>query len=89
MKVCSPFTGLAVPRVAADGTLRTVALLNTTIDAQGPVRLTLRKMPKGQAVWRELRREPVVLSVVRKGDESVVTVPSIGAWNGGYVEFFD
>ena len=89
VKVCSPFTGLVVPRVAADGTLRTVALLNTTIDAQGPVSLTLRNMPKGSAVWRELRREPVALSVVRNGDETVVMVPSIGAWNGGYVELLD
>ena len=83
----SPFMGLLVPHVTAAGALRTVALLNTRIEAQGPVTLRLRGVPAGAAaVWRELRRAPVPLALVRDGACARVTVPSVGAWNGGYVD---
>jgi hypothetical protein len=85
----SPFVGMMLPRVAADGTLRNVALLNLRLDGQGPLRLRLRGVPSGvkQAVWREIRSEPKPLAVSRDGDVCHVEVPSLGAWNGGFLEF--
>ena len=87
-RLASPFVGLMLPRVSEkDGTLRTVALLNVRIDAQEQVRLALRGVPAGaKAVWRELRRAPVELPLVREGDSARVVIPSIGAWNAGYLE---
>lgn len=86
--LASPFVGLMLPRVSKkDGTLRTVALLNVRIDAQEQVELVLRGVPKGaKAVWRELRRSPAELPLVREGDSARVVIPSIGAWNSGYLE---
>lgn len=83
----SPFVGLCVPHLTERGALRTVALLNTRIDVQGPVTLRLRQVPPtAKAVWRELRRLPVDLSMTREGDVVRVTIPEIGAWNGGFVD---
>lgn len=86
-----PFVGLMVPHVAAaTGALRTVALLNTRIDVQGPLTLRLRGVPAGAtAVWREMRRAPVPLVLSREGALSRVTIPEIGAWNGGYVDLVE
>ena len=83
----SPFAGLVLPRVAADGSLRTVALMNTRIEAQGPVTLRLRGVPASvsQLTWSELRKSPVTLPVTREGDVVRVTVPEIAAWNAGYI----
>ena len=85
----SPFVGLMMPRVAADGSLRNVALLGLRLDEQGPVRLRLRGVPGNatHAVWREIRREPVAFSIHREGGICRVEVPSIGVWNGGFLEF--
>ena len=87
-RLASPFVGLMLPRVSKkDGTLRTVALLNVRIDAQEQVELVLRGVPKGaKAVWRELRRSPAELPLVREGDSARVVIPSIGGWNAGYLE---
>lgn len=87
----SPFVGLMAPHVAAaTGALRTVALLNTRIDAQGPLTLRLRGVQAGAtAVWREMRRAPVPLVLSREGALSRVTIPEIGAWNGGYVDLVE
>jgi hypothetical protein len=86
--VCSPFVGLVLPRVSVeDGALRTVALVNIRIDGQGPVSLVLRGVPDGaKAVWRELRRAPVEVPLCWDGGSVRATVPSIGAWNGGYLD---
>lgn len=86
--VTSPFVGLVLPRVSKkDGSLRTVALLNVRIDAQGPVQLVLRGVPDGtKAVWRELRRAPVDVTLEREESSVRVTIPDIGAWNAGYLE---
>ena len=87
----SPFVGLVAPHVVeATGALRTVALLNTRIDVQGPLTLRLRGVPEGAtAVWREMRRAPVPLALSRAGALVRVTIPEIGAWNGGYVDFVE
>ena len=85
----SPFAGLMLPRVAPDGGLRNVALVNVRIGPQGPVRLRLRGVPGGAqtAVWREIGRAPALLPIVREGGACRVEIPSIGAWNGGFLDF--
>ena len=87
-RVASPFVGLMLPRISKkDGTLRTVALLNNRIDAQEQVELVLRGVPAGaKAVWREMRRQPVKVPLVREGASVRATIPCIGAWNAGYLE---
>ena len=77
-----------LPRVSKkDGTLRTVALLNNRIDAQVQIELVLRGVPNGaKAVWHELRRSPVEVPLVREGVSVRATIPSIAAWNAGYLE---
>ena len=85
----SPFVGLMVPHCTVDGELRTVALLNVRIDAQGPVILRLRGLPRNavHAVWHELRRQPLDLPVNVEDDCARVVIPEISAWNGGYLDF--
>ena len=85
----SPYIGQVIPRVDAQGQLRTIGLINCRIDEQGPVRLQLRSLPQGvkRVVWRELRQKPVRLRVERdEQGRAYVDVPSIQAWNAGFVE---
>ena len=83
----TPSIGLVVPRVAADGTLRSVAFVNARIDEQKPLSLRLRGVPAGaQATWWALRGQPVAVSVGRlSGGEATVTIPSLSAWNCGWL----
>ena len=88
--VKSPFAGLMQAHVDKNGALRSVALMNLRIADQGPVRILLRGVPptwKG-AVWNEMRRESLKLEIERIGGEAYVAVPSVGAWNGGYMTGF-
>jgi hypothetical protein len=85
--VKSPFMGLMQVHVDENGALRSVALMNLRITEQGPVRVLLRGVPqtwKG-AVWNEMRREPVGLELEQTGGETYATIPSVGAWNAGYL----
>ena len=83
----TPSIGLVVPRVTADGTLRSVAFVNARIDEQKPLRLRLRGVPVGaQATWWALRSKPVALPVEPlSGGEAGVTIPSLSAWNCGWL----
>ena len=86
----SPFIGLVIPRVDADGAIRTIGLVNCRIDSQGAIRFSLPALPAGvkTAVWRELRKEPVNLKIERDGNGSAfVEVPELSAWNAGFLEF--
>ena len=85
--VKSPFMGLMQVHVDNGGALRSVALMNLRITEQGPVRILLRGIPQAWkgAVWNEMRREPVKLDLERIGGETYVTIPSVGAWNAGYL----
>lgn len=89
--VCqSPYVGLLIPRVSvSDGTLRTIGLLNGRIDEQQDVRIGLPSLPADvrKVVWHELRHKPVRLRVQRtEQGEAYVVVPSIAAWNAGFIE---
>jgi hypothetical protein len=83
----SPFVGMMLPRVAADGSLRSVALLNLRLDAQGPVHLRLRGVPADvtRVTWHEMRAPALSLPLTRDGAVCTVVLPSIAAWNGGVV----
>lgn len=85
--VCSPFAGLMQVHVDAQEKLRTVALLNLRIAAQGPVRIRLRALPEGaeKVVWQALCRTPETLPLERTAEGTFVTVPEVGAWTGGYL----
>ena len=81
----TPSVGLVLPQVTHDGTLRSVAMLNTRIDLQPPTLLRLRGVPPGKRTftWWALRCRPEELSAVRDGCDALVTVPAIAAWSGG------
>ena len=77
------------PQVHVDkaGALRSVALMNLRISDHGPVRVLLRNVPPSWSgvVWNEMRRAPAKLELERTAGGAYVTIPSIGAWNGGYL----
>ena len=77
--------GLVLPRVAADGALRTVGLIGTRLDPQEEIAIQLQTTAE-KAVWRELGVEPIELHIQAAAECRTVTVPSIGAWNMGYLE---
>jgi len=82
----SPFIGLLLPRVTADGALRTLGLIASRIEPQGPVTIRVN-VGETKAVWHELGVEPVELKVVRTEKGAQVTIPEIGALNCGYIDF--
>ena len=87
-KLIGPFVGLMIPKVNKKGELKTIALINTLIDAQEEVVIRLKKCPASKKVcWHELRREVKELTLEMDGDGAKVVIPSIGAWNGGFLSF--
>ena len=50
----------------------------------------LRNLPPSWkcVVWNEMCRAPVKLEFERIGCETYVTIPLVGAWNGGYMTGF-
>ena len=85
--VSSPFSGLMQLHESAGGDFRALALVNTRISVQGPVRVKLRRaaFPTGKAVWHEMRHAPLSLPLEGQGSDLFVTIPSVDAWNGGYL----
>ena len=85
--VKSPFMGLMQIHADENDNLRSVALQNIRISDQGPVRLLLRKLPPSckTMVWNEMCRKPLALELENVGGETFVTIPAVGAWNGGYL----
>ena len=84
----TPTVGLVVPRIASDGTLRSVAFVNARIDVQKPVRIRLRGVFRKatSAVWHALRESPRRLQLERDGTDALVTIPALSAWNCGWLE---
>ena len=87
----APSVGLVVPRVAPDGALRTVLLLNARIEAQKPLPLRLRSLAvsgeaQNLAVWRAIGEKPVPLPLHRNGADALVEIPALGAWSAGWLE---
>lgn len=82
----SPVMAWVQPRVSPDGRLRTVAVLNASIDVQEPVRVRLRGVPEGASVeWRPLHGAAKALAQFREGAEVSVELPAIPAWDCGYL----
>lgn len=84
MKLASPFIGVVLPRVAANGTIRTLGLIGTRLDPQEDVVLQFKAEVK-RAAWHELGSDWRELAVEKGGGGFRVTVPSIGAWSIGFV----
>lgn len=88
-----PSVGLVVPRVAPDGALRTVMLLNARIESQKPVTLRLRSPEKRPsagaatfAVWRAFGEPPATLPLRVDGADALVSIPALAAWNAGWLQ---
>ena len=84
----TPSVGLVLPRVTADGVLRSVAFVNARIDTQKPVRLRLRGVSPDVklATWRAFHEKPAALTVERLDDgDAAVTIPAIAAWDCGWL----
>ena len=83
----TPSVGLVVPWVMPDGALRSVAFVNARIDVQKPLRVRLRGVPVGvkSATWRALRRQPVDVSIERRGADAEATIPDIAPWSCGWL----
>ena len=84
---CSPFVGLLIPRVGEDGKLRTLGLVNTRVDVQGPIRIKIAGLSDKTKylVWNELKKKPQKLSLERTSNGTYVVIPEIKAWNAGYL----
>lgn len=61
--------------------------MNTRITEQGPVCIQLRNVPDDWTVvdWNEMCRPALRLMLERREGSVFVTIPSVGAWNGGYL----
>lgn len=87
----SPVMEILVPRVTADGTLRTLAVVNASIDVAPPAKLRLRGVPAGVKTVRwvpvsgRIAQEPCELSLACEGADALVTLPEIDAWAAGYL----
>ena len=81
----TPSVGLVIPNVLSCGTLRSVMLENARIDVQQPLTLRLRGVPKSidRATWWALRGKAVELPIEKSGDDALVTIPQLSAWNCG------
>lgn len=85
--VCSPFSGLMQIHVDVENRLAAVALVNTRIASQGPIRMKLQGLPDPvrSITWRALCVEPQELAVERTQDGMFVTIPELAAWSAGYL----
>ena len=87
MLCCSPFVGLLIPRVDQSGVLKTVGVVNTRIDVQGPVRIRVSGLPASEKylVWRELKKKPLKLRLERSDGSTYVVIPEIAPWSAGFL----
>ena len=83
-----PIQGWLMPRTAADGTLRSVTYLNTTLDESWPTRLRLRGVARGTrtAKWWALGGATRDCEVTYEGADAFVTLPPVAHWSGGWLQ---
>ena len=69
--------------------IRSVAFVNARIDSQKGIRMRMRGVAPGvdKAVWWAFHERPVDLELERNGDDAFVVIPSISAWNCGWLAF--
>ena len=84
-----PMQGWLLPRTTADGTLKTVTFVNTTLDTSWPARLKLRGVAADvkTATWYGLDGDRKSCPVTQDGPVAFVTLPEVDPWNGGYIGF--
>ena len=84
---CSPFVGLLIPRVDENGVLKTLGIVNTRIDVQGPIKIKVDALPDTAKylIWNELKKKPKKLCIDRTASGAYVVIPEIAAWNAGYL----
>ncbi len=78
---------VVVPRVTLAGDLRSVTVLNASIDAQQPVTLRLRGCPEGleRMEWLMPKEKPVTVAVRWEAKDALVTLPAVGPWQIGWL----
>ncbi len=76
-----------IPRVTMAGDLRSVTVLNASLDAQPPVTLRLRGFREGLETteWITSKERPVTLAVRWENKDALVTLPAIGPWQLGWL----
>ena len=83
-----PVQCLIVPRVTADGLLRSVCIVNVTIGRQKPFAVRLRTVPPqvSEMEWQVPSEQVVKLGVMHDGPEAEVVIPAINAWGIGWLK---
>ncbi len=77
---------VVVPRISADGSLRSVAVLNTTISEQPATTLRLRGCKDAtRFVWHSVGERGKKLRYERDGDDVIVTIPPQQGWYMGWL----
>jgi hypothetical protein len=78
---------VVVPRVSMAGDLRSVTVLNATIDVQPPLTLRLRGCPEGveRMEWMTPKEKPVTLAVRWEAKDALVVLPAVGPWQIGWL----
>ena len=87
--LCEEPTQLAlIPRIEPNGTLRSVTILNPVIGEQHPCTLRLRQLPNAvtSTQWCVPGKTPVSLTITRDGADALVTLPTIAAWEIGWLK---
>ena len=85
----SPTRSFVQPRTRGDGSLASVVFVNASIGEARNVKFRLRGVPSTatHALWAAFDCEDVLLPIERCGSDALVSVPSVGGWNGGYLLF--
>jgi hypothetical protein len=77
---------VVVPRIDKDGKLKSVTILNVSIDYSPEIHLCLRNISNEKAVWVKPIAEDIALEMEKVESGYMVKVPSIAPWSIGYIE---
>ncbi len=78
---------VVVPRVTMAGDLRSVTVLNASLDTQPPMTLRLRGCGEGMETmeWITPKERPVTIVVRWENKDAMVTLPAVGPWQLGWL----
>jgi len=75
------------PRVTPDGVLRSVVFVNATISEIEGATLRLRDCPaNANFKWYSGGNKPKALKATKDGNDWVVTIPAVKAWDAGWIK---
>lgn len=81
--------GVVAPRVTEDGTLKSVVFVNATISTIDGPTFRLRGCPQGSRFsWMDADHGEKKLKAVRDGEDYIVTIPSVRAWDAGWIKVY-